>query len=267
MKSPALKAAITVIYGMQDDLRERWEQEVKEHRIDAALDDLDAKDAGKKASAALKRGDRHEARKILADHGEEITKEPPCPRLVVNDATVEKLGEMLNQNPRGLMLVRDELPGWLARMQREEFQSARAFYLEAFDGDGQFTYDRIGRGTIHIENCTLSLVGGVQPSRIAPLVRGAMTGASDDGLVQRLQLAVWPDDLTDWVWTDRKPDASAKAKYEAAFRDLHAFTSDLLFPATSIFRRKRRKCSESGWRKFRKRHAAAISRRRLNPTY
>ena len=241
MKSPALKAAIAIIYGMQDDLREKWEEDVKEHRVDAALGDLDAKDAGQKASAALKKGNRHEARKILADHGKEITKEPPCPRLVVNDATVEKLGELLNQNPRGLLLVRDELPGWLARMQREEYQSERAFYLEAFDGDGQFTYDRIGRGTIHIENCTLSLIGGVQPSRIAPLVRGAMTGVSDDGLVQRLQLAVWPDDLCDWVWTDRKPSAPAKAQYEAAFRDMRAFASGLLFPATFHFSEKAQK--------------------------
>ena len=238
MKSPALKAAIAIIYGMQDDLREKWEEDVEEHRVDAALGDLDAKDAGQKASAALKKGNRHEARKILADHGKEINKEPPCPRLVVNDATVEKLGELLNQNPRGLLLVRDELPGWLARMQREEYQSERAFYLEAFDGDGQFTYDRIGRGTIHIENCTLSLIGGVQPSRIAPLVRGAMTGVSDDGLVQRLQLAVWPDDLCDWVWTDRKPSAPAKAQYEAAFRDMRAFASGLLFPATFHFSEK-----------------------------
>jgi cytochrome bd-type quinol oxidase subunit 1 len=73
---------------------------------------------------------------------------------------------------RGLLLIRDELPGFLAKMESEEFQSDRAFYLEAFNGDGQFTYDRIGRGTVHIENCTLSIVGGVQPSRIAPLVRG-----------------------------------------------------------------------------------------------
>ena len=100
----------------------------------------------------------------------------PCPRLVVNDATVEKLGELLNENPNGLLLIRDELPGWLAKMESDEYQSDRAFYLEAFNGDGRFTYDRIGRGTIAIENCTLSIIGGIQPSRLAPLVRGAVSG-------------------------------------------------------------------------------------------
>ena len=50
----------------------------------------------------------------------------------------------------------------------------KGVYLEAFNGDGRFTYDRIARGTIVIENCTLSLVGGIQPSRLAPIVRGAV---------------------------------------------------------------------------------------------
>jgi len=59
-------------------------------------------------------------------------------------------------------------------MEAEEYQSDPAFYLEAFNGDGKFTYDRIGRGTVHIEQCTLSLIGGVQPTRIAPLVRAAL---------------------------------------------------------------------------------------------
>ena len=159
----------------------------------------------------------------------------PCPRLIVNDATVEKLGELLNQNPRGLLLIRDELPGFLAKMESEEFQSERAFYLEAFNGDGQFTYDRIGRGTVHIENCTLSIVGGVQPSRIAPLVRGAMSGSSDDGLIQRLQLATWPDAVGEWKWVDRRPNEAARQRYFAVFNDMHEFTTRLADHAVFSF--------------------------------
>lgn len=167
----------------------------------------------------MKTGDRDRARKFMADlDGDEV--ETPCPRLIVNDATVEKLGELLNENPRGLLLVRDELPGFLSRMESEEYQSERAFYLESFNGDGRFTYDRIGRGTIHIANCTLSLIGGVQPSRIAPIVRGAMTGATNDGLIQRLQLAVWPDDNPDWKWVDRHSSLPAREAYEAVFAAL-----------------------------------------------
>ena len=39
-------------------------------------------------------------------------------RYIVNDGTVEKLGELLNHNPRGLLLVRDELVGLLHSLSR-----------------------------------------------------------------------------------------------------------------------------------------------------
>ncbi|WP_375632844.1 DUF3987 domain-containing protein, partial [Bartonella sp. AA74HLJMH] len=88
---------------------------------------------------------------------------------IVNDVSVEKLGELLKENPRGLLMVRDELAGFLANLERKEYQSDRAFYLTAFNGDDQFTYDRIERGTIFIPYVTLSMIGGIQPSRIIPL--------------------------------------------------------------------------------------------------
>jgi hypothetical protein len=88
---------------------------------------------------------------------------------------------------------------------------------------------------IPIENCTLSIIGGIQPARIAPLVRGAATGISDDGLIQRLQLTVWPDDIGSWKWTDRHPDAVARERYDAAFRTMHDFARKFETPAVFGF--------------------------------
>ncbi|EJF90366.1 YfjI family protein [Bartonella tamiae] len=221
MKSPAMQSALAPIYAIQDDMRKDWQESQKQASIDDVLSALDEKDRKKKAAQAFKGGDREAARALLADSVVDDEDKTPCPRLVVNDATVEKLGELLNQNPRGLLLIRDELAGFLAKMEGDDYQSDRAFYLEAFNGDGQFTYDRIGRGTVHIQNATLSMIGGIQPSRIAPIVSNAMTGKGDDGLVQRLQMAVWPDDVHDWQWTDRLPDRDARQAYEAVFRTLH----------------------------------------------
>lgn len=105
---------------------------------------------------------------------------------------------MLNENPHGLLLIRDELLGFLAKMESEEYQSEAHFIWRRLNGDGKYTYDRIGLGTIPIENCALSIIGGIQPARIAQLVRGAATGISDDELIQRLQLTVLPDDIGSW---------------------------------------------------------------------
>ena len=78
--------------------------------IEAAVSNLNAKQAKKKAEKALEAGDREEAKKILANVIS-ANEHPPCPRLIINDATVEKLGELLNQNANGLLLIRDELAG------------------------------------------------------------------------------------------------------------------------------------------------------------
>ena len=220
MKSPAMQSALGPLYALQDGMRKGWEEDCRDLATDDELAGLDAREAKKAAGKALKSGDRDEAKRILKAAAGEDNEPPPCPRLIVNDATIEKLGELLNENSNGLLLIRDELPGFLARMESEEFASDRAFYLEAFNGDGRFTYDRIGRGTVHIEKCTLSIIGGVQPSRIAPIVRGAMSGASNDGLIQRLQMTVWPDDAPSWRWVDRKPNALAREMFEGVFRKM-----------------------------------------------
>ena len=220
MKSPAMQAALAPVYAIQDELRKEFERDVQAAKIDAALSSLDAKNAHKDADKALKNGDREGARSLLAGMAED-NEEPICPRIVVNDVTVEKLGELLNENPRGLLLIRDELSGLLARLENQEHQSERAFYLEAFNGNGSFTYDRIGRGTVNIENSTVSIIGGVQPARIAPIVRGAISGSSNDGLIQRLQMAVWPDDVRSWKWVDRQPNKEARQAYEKVYRDLY----------------------------------------------
>lgn len=222
MKTPAIRSALGPVFELQDQLKKAWEAEQRDAAVDADLSELEAKATSKKAASALKSGNREEAKRILAERAADNDTDRPCPRLIVNDATVEKLGELLNHNPRGMLLIRDELPGFLAKMESDEFQSERAFYLEAFNGDGQFTYDRIGRGTIHIENCTLSIIGGVQPSRIVPLVRGAMSGSSDDGLIQSCS---WPSGLT--------PSANGNGLTAAPTRLLANCTSALSAPCTN----------------------------------
>jgi hypothetical protein len=226
MKSPSLKSALAAAYAIQDRMAAEWTKDCDDSRIDIVMASLDAKDAHKRAEKASKAGDAAEARRILKAQAADAIRiaegHPPKPRLIVNDATVEKLGELLNENPRGLLLERDELAGFLARMEDEERQTDRAFYLEAFNGDGRFTYDRIGRGSIEIENMTISMIGGIQPSRIAPLVRNALSGVGDDGLIQRFQMMVWPDDVPEWNWVDRVPNGRSRQLYMDAFWSLHS---------------------------------------------
>lgn len=142
--------------------------------------------------------------------------EPPKPKLkryITTDATVEKLGEICADNPDGILYHRDELPTLFLDLQREEKAPVRGFLLTGWAGLEAYTFDRIGRGTTHIEAVNISLFGTAQPQRIAKLV-ATSTAKHDDGMIQRLQLLAWPDLNSGWVPADRTPDSSAR---DAAF--------------------------------------------------
>ena len=161
-----------------------------------------------------------EAKALLLDDSGD-TEPPVCRRYVTNDATVEKLGELLAENPSGLLLSRDELAGWISKLQQPDHQTDRAFYLEAYNGNGSFNCDRIGRGSIHIPSNTVSVIGGIQPKKLKKSLMSQRSGDGDDGFVERLQLMVYPDEQK-FEFTDRSPDVKAKEQAYDVFNRLAA---------------------------------------------
>ena len=145
---------------------------------------------------------------------------PTLRRYIINDATVEKLGELLAENPDGLLLYRDELMGFLKGLEKQGHEGDRAFYLEAWNGTGSYSYDRIGRGSLFIPSNTVSILGGIQPGKLAAYIRGAGSGENDDGLISRFQLAVYPDVDQPFINVDRWPDTQAKNRAYAVFTSL-----------------------------------------------
>src|SRR5215217_578047 len=62
---------------------------------------------------------------------------PPCQRLLIQDATVEKAAELLNASGRGITVRRDEVAGWIAGMEKYSGKGGdhdRGFWLDSFDG-------------------------------------------------------------------------------------------------------------------------------------
>jgi putative DNA primase/helicase len=128
---------------------------------------------------------------------------------------------MMSQNPAGSLLVRDELTGWLSRLDLEENGPERSFALQAWNGDSDYTIDRIGRGTIHVPACCMSILGGIQPGRLRSyLAETLRDGPGNDGLMQRFQLSVWPDMPSNWEYVDRAPDPVAEQRVRHVFREL-----------------------------------------------
>ena len=129
-------------------------------------------------------------------------------RLWTSDATIEKLGELLKENPRGLFNIRDELAGVFANFDKQGREGERTFFLEAWTGRDSNNVDRMTRA-IHVANLTLSIFGTIQPAIIEPLLHNTKKA---DGLSQRFQLLVYPDILPDYKYTDRPPQGVDNAR-------------------------------------------------------
>ena len=121
----------------------------------------------------------------------------------------------------GMLSYRDELHGLLTSLDKQGQEGARSFFLQGYDGNQGYTFDRIGRGTTRIARVCISMLGGTQPGRLQGYVRGAVSGGSaDDGLLQRFGMAVWPDSTGDYVHVDQWPDTQAKQIAYAVFERL-----------------------------------------------
>ena len=222
LKTPALKTVMVPLHGLEAAAWERHAADLEDFAAGEIVGKQTRKLLETQIAKAEKGGDHAGAldlaRQIAAG---EAAGEPAPVRYVVNDPTVEKLGEIMRDNPRGVLAFRDELTGLLRGLDRDGQEQARAFYLEAWNGDGSFTFDRIARGSVRLSGMCLSVLGGIQPGPLGDYQRAtAGAGKGDDGLLQRFQFVVWPDMPRTWRKVSRWPDTPAKRDAHAVFARL-----------------------------------------------
>ncbi len=207
LKSPAVNEGMFFFREIEKKERAIYEAKLKEADFDKEF--ADAKQSELKK---LMRGDKADKDALRIKYQNLAVDEPKENRLSTADATVEKLGELLNENENGILQIRDELTGWFRSLDRPGRESDRAFYLECWDGAGESKVDRIGRGSIPVKNLTLSIFGTIQPAMLKPFLRGSIDGDTDDGLIQRFQLLVYPNKPKNYTYIDRLPKGRDKAR-------------------------------------------------------
>jgi hypothetical protein len=206
MKSPTIATATRPLHRLEEELLRKYESECRAY--EKAKDDWEVEKAAHRemVKANYKKG------KEPPGQLRNPPDEPRQLRLIVNDCTFESAHQILRDNPAGLVLVRDELSGWWSQLDRLGREGERAFFLQAWNGDTSHTIDRIGRGSIHVPACCISMLGGIQPAKLRSYLADTLRGGpSDDGLIQRFQLLVWPDLPKGWEHVDRPPDSKALA--------------------------------------------------------
>ncbi len=154
----------------------------------------------KKYKASLKRSNQGKT---------SATVEEPMPEhFFASDTTVEALGDIFENTPRGILIHRDELAGLILGLNQYKGGAGndRQHYLELFNGNS-WKIDR-KTGVKFIPNVGASIIGGIQTT-IMKKVFGL--DAIDEGLLPRFLLqnteykprkfqrqGIEPDDLIHW---------------------------------------------------------------------
>jgi hypothetical protein len=228
LKSPALAEVMKPLARLIAEAYEEYQEAMLAYEMDVmvaeatktALKD-ELKKAAKETASSRNRSKLEEIARRSQDA--EVPEEPILRRYKTEDATVEKISEILLENPRGILVHRDELSGWLRNLDKQGREGDRSFYLEAWNGTGSFDVDRIGRGSLHVPALCLSILGSIQPGPLSTYVYQATQGEKgDDGLQQRFQLRVWPDPSPTWRNVDRWSDTEAKTRAYEVFKRLDA---------------------------------------------
>ncbi len=143
--------------------------------------------------------------------------QPTMRRYETNDITTPKLAQFLAENPNGLLQFRDELTGWLKSLDADYDTNARTLVLELWKGAINYEKARVGDGEIQITSGTLSIIGGIQPSKLQRYVSEAYSFDNSDGFLQRFLFA-YPD-------IGKRPEKPTESDYYALQKGF-AFAND-----------------------------------------
>ena len=127
-----------------------------------------------------------------------------------DDPTIEALAVLLLNQPRGLLMVRDELAGWIGSFDRycQGKGGDVARWLEMHGGRPMVVDRKTGSPkTLYVPRAAMSVAGAIQPE---VLRRCLGEQYRENGLAARLLLAWPPRRAKQWTEADIAPEAEAE---------------------------------------------------------
>lgn len=135
-------------------------------------------------------------------------------RAVVSDATLEAVIARMSENPRGLLVFRDELAGWCKSFNAYKKSGGDEQSWLEFWGGGPYTVDRkTNDEQTYIPAAACSVLGGIQPKI---LIDCFDPGRFASGLVPRILIACPPE--RDMWWTEAEVDDTATDTWHRVIR-------------------------------------------------
>ncbi|TWU27568.1 YfjI family protein [Bythopirellula polymerisocia] len=209
-KSPALNLATRYLKEIQKAAFETHAVLLEQHKVAAANYDKDYA--------------KWKTDKKGHDDPPEKPKEPVCRRYITSDSTIEALVNLLAVQPDGVLVVRDELAGWVNGIA--EYKGGKGSDLGhwlAFWSAQPVTIDRKTGAikTVHVPRASANIVGGIQPGILRTAIgREHM----QDGLCARLLLAM--PETNPIKWSERVIDSNVELLLQEVFAQLASLEAD-----------------------------------------
>lgn len=202
LKSPAIDAALGRVRQRQVKALSQFEKELEAYKQEIEVH---------KADMAGWRKSGHE-------NGEPLPLPPEKPtsgRCWCSDTTIEALATLLDDAPRGILVIRDELSGWLRSF--DAYKSSKgsdvAHYLEMHRA-GHLLVDRKtgDKSTISVPRAAVSIVGGIQPETLR---RALGEENFENGLAARFLMTMPPRRRK--IWCDATVDRGLEHRMDDVF--------------------------------------------------
>lgn len=169
-KSPGMDKALQFVRQRQDDAFQVFRAALADYEVEK-----------REHERASRRRDAEPA---------EPPRRPTAERFIVDDCTIEGLGPILEQNPNGVLVARDELSGWFDfdRYSGGRGGGEAARWLSCYNAS-PLIVDRKLAPTLYVPAASVTIYGGIQPKTLA---RAAGSRHVDNGLLPRFILASPP---------------------------------------------------------------------------
>ena len=193
-KTPAYKVAIEAVIKAQGQMRaehrekkDEYARELREYEVDKAQ----ARKDGEPAPPP--------------------PEEPAMGRALIEDTTIEALAGVLEHNPRGVLVVRDELAAWKRSMDQYRAGGKgadRQFWLSAWS-NSYASVDRKGRSEPMVLTMPfVGVFGSIQPAVLPDIGAGR-----EDGLLDRFLFAYPAPTPTRWTDDEISDGAIGNVKW------------------------------------------------------
>lgn len=152
-KTPAINQCIRPIEDKQAEAAQRYREELRNYK--QHLEQCKTR----KKSETVKPSD-----------GVMDFEQPIFRQHIINDTTVEANVDVFRDQPRGAILHRDELSGWILGMNQYKRNkgSDKQHYLEIYNGN-PITVNRVTTGIKYAPNTGLAIIGGLTPNTVTKI--------------------------------------------------------------------------------------------------